>query len=119
MWRKFRPIFGLQVLSTVVIALISAWFSGVHGAVSATLGGLISIIAGLAFVALAATSKGRVAGEVLLTAMRAEAAKIGLVVILLVLVLTNYREVVVIGLIGSFAASILIFSMALFVNDKT
>ena len=119
MWQKFRPVFGMQVLSTIAIALVSAWLAGVHGAVSATLGGLISLVAGLAFVLLAATSKGRSAGEVLLTAFRAEAAKLALIIILLWLVLANYREVVIIGLIGSFAASILIFSMALFVRDKT
>ena len=117
MWRKFRPILGLQALTTTAIALIAAWLSGVHGAVSAVLGGLISIIAGLAFVALAASSKGRTAGEVLLTAFRAEAAKIALIVALLWIVLTNYQEVVVVGLIGSFAASILIFSMLLFVRE--
>ena len=122
MWRKFRPVIGSQVLATIIAASIAAWFAGTHGAISAALGGLISIIAGLVFVLLAATSaesKGRSAGEALFAALKAEAAKLFLAILLLWLVLATYQEVVVVGLIGSFVVSILIFSMALFAGDKT
>ena len=119
MWRKFRPVFGSQVLATTIIASIAAWFAGVHGAISAILGGLISIIAGLVFVLLTARNKVRSAGEVLLVAFKAEAAKLFLAILLLWLVLALYQDVVVPGLIGSFVVSILIFSMALFAGDKT
>ena len=118
MWRKFRPVIGSQVLATTIIASIAAWIAGVHGAISAALGGLISIIAGLVFVLLTARNKVRSAGEVLLVAFKAEAAKLFLAILLLWLVLTLYREVVIVGLIGSFVVSILIFSMALFAGDK-
>ena len=121
MWRKFRPAIGLQVLATVIAASIAAWFAGVHGVVSAALGGLIGVVAGLVFVLLAARtveSKGRSAGEVLFAALKAEAAKLFLALVLLWLVLTTYQEVVVAGLLGSFVVSILIFSMALFAGDK-
>jgi ATP synthase protein I len=121
-WRKFRPVFGSQVLATIIIASIAAWFAGPHGAISAALGGLISIIAGLVFVLLAAKSaesKGRSAGEVLFAALKAEAAKLFLAMVLLWLVLATYQEVVIVGLLGSFVVSILIFSMALFAGDKT
>ena len=47
MWQKFRPVIGLQVLATIIIASFAAWFAGVDGAISAGLGGLVSIIAGL------------------------------------------------------------------------
>ena len=119
MWRKFRPVIGLQVLATAIIAAIAAWYAGVHGALSAVLGGLISIIAGLVFVLLTARNKVRSAGEVLIVALKAEAAKLFLAILLLWLVLTLYQEVVIAGLIGSFVVSILIFSMALFAGDKT
>ena len=119
MWRKFRPVIGSQVLATIIIASIAFWFAGVHGATSAVLGGLISIIAGLVFVLLTARSKVRSAGEVLLVAFKAEAAKLFLAIFLLWLVLALYQEVVIVGLIGSFVASILIFSMAFFAGDKT
>ena len=119
MWRKFRPVIGLQVLATIIIASIAAWFAGVHGAISAGLGGLISITSGLVFVVLTASSKVRSAGEVLLVALKAEAAKLFLAIFLLWLVLATYPEAVVVGLIGSFVVSLLIFSMALFAGDKT
>ena len=119
MWRKFRPVIGSQVLATIIIALIAAWNAGAHGAISAILGGLISIIAGLVFVLLTARNEVRSAGEVLLVAFKAEAAKLFLAILLLWLVLTLYEQVVVVGLIGSFVVSILIFGMALFASDKT
>ena len=118
MWRRFRPVFGLQVLATIIIASVAAWFAGAHGAISATLGGLISIIAGLVFVMLTGRSKVRSAGEVLVVALKAEAAKLFLAILLLLLVFATNPEVVVIALIGSFVVSILIFSMALFAGEK-
>jgi len=118
-WHKFRPVFGSQVLATIIIASIAAWFAGVHGAISAALGGLISITAGLVFVLLTARSKVRSAGEVLIVALKAEAAKLFLAIFLLLLVLALYQDVVIVGLIGSFVVSILIFSLALFAGDKT
>ncbi len=122
MWRKFRPVIGSQVLATIIIASIAAWFAGVHGAISALLGGLISLTAGLVFVMLAAKSaeaKGKSASEVIFAALKAEAAKLFLAGLLLWLVLALYQDVVVVGLLGSFVVSILIFSMALFAGDKT
>ena len=121
MWRKFRPVFGLQVLATTIIASIAAWFAGAHGAISALLGGLISIVAGLVFVLMAAKStakKGRSAGEVLFAALKAEVAKLFLSLLLLWLVLATYQGVVIVGLLGSFVLTLLIFSMALFAGDK-
>jgi len=118
-WHKFRPVFGSQVLATIIIASIAAWFAGVHGAISAALGGLIGITAGLVFVLLTARNKVRSAGEVLIVALKAEAAKLFLAILLLLLVLALYQDVVVVGLIGSFVVSILIFSLALFAGDKT
>ena len=122
MWRKFHPVIGSQLLATIIIAAITAWFAGVHGAVSALLGGLIGITAGVAFVFLAARSageKGKSEGEAVFAALKAEAAKLFLAGLLLWLVLALYQDVVVVGLLGSFVVSILVFSLALFAGDKT
>jgi ATP synthase protein I len=121
-WRRFRTVIGLQMLATIIAASIAAWIAGVHGALSATLGGLIGVIAGVVFALLAARSaesKGKSAGEMLFAALRAEAAKLFLAISLLWLVLATYHAAVVLALIGSFVASILIFSMALFAGDET
>jgi ATP synthase protein I len=82
-WRIFRPIIGLQVLCTAAATLLSAWLAGGHGAISAALGGSIGIIAGLTFAALAARSRSKSAGEALYAALRAEAVKVLLMVVLL------------------------------------
>ncbi len=118
MWRVFRPIIGLQVLCTAAAILLSAWLAGIHGAISAALGGSIGIIAGLAFAALAARSRSESAGEALYTALRAEAVKVVLMVVLLWIALATYRDVVAIGLIGTFIATVLIFTMAILVREK-
>ena len=112
---------GLQILATIIIASIAAWLAGIDGAISATLGGLISVVAGLVFILIAAKStakKGRSAGEILVAALKAEAAKLFLALVLLWIVLSTYQEVVLIGLLGSFVVTIIIFSMALFAGNE-
>jgi len=113
-------VIGSQVLATIIIASLAAWLAGVHGAISAALGGLISIIAGLVFVLLAARSaegKGKSAGEVIFAALKAEAAKLFLAMVLLWLVLATYRDVAVLVFLGSFAVTVVIFAMAFFVRE--
>jgi ATP synthase protein I len=115
-WRQFRPIFGFQVVATAVAALLAGWLGGGHGAASAVLGGLASIIAGFGFALMVAKNKTRSAGEVLRDAFRAEAVKIVLAFGFLWLVFRMYQDVVAVALIGAFCVTILIFSMAFFVN---
>jgi len=117
-WQVFRPVIGLQVLFTAAASLLSAWLAGIHGAISAALGGSIGIIAGLVFVALAARGKSKSAGGALYAALRAEAVKVALMVLLLWIALATYRDIVAIGLIGTFIATVLIFTMAILVREK-
>ena len=105
------------MIVTAALALIAATVVGADGALSAALGGLISVLAGLVSALVAASGKAGSAGGVLLGALRAEGIKIGLMVILLWLVLAAYRNVVALALLGSFAATMLIFTMAFIVRD--
>jgi ATP synthase protein I len=91
--------------------------TGKYGAISAAAGGAISIVAGLAAALVASRSDAKSAGRVLVGALRAEAIKIGLSVLLLWLVLVNYEQAVVGALIGSFAVTMVMFSMAFFVRE--
>ena len=116
MWRQFRPVFGFQAVATLVIALLAGWLAGPHGAISAVLGGLASILAGLGFVLMVAKNKKRSAGEVLRDAFRAEAVKIVLGFGFLWVVFKWYGDVVAAALIGAFCVTILILSMAFFVK---
>lgn len=118
MWRQFRLVFGLQAGATAAAACLAGWISGIHGAISATIGGLISMVAGLGFALMVSGTKQRSALDVLRVAMRAESVKIILVVMLLWLVFTTYRQVVAAGLIGTFCLTIVIFSLALFVSES-
>jgi ATP synthase protein I len=54
---------------------------------------------------------------VLLGALRGEAVKIGVALLLLWLVLTQYGDAVVGALIGSLVVTLLIFGMAFFVRE--
>ncbi len=64
-----------------------------------------------------ASRKADSAGGVLVTALKAEGVKLGVIAVLLWLVLATYAEVVVLALLGSFVVTILIFAMAFFVRD--
>jgi ATP synthase protein I len=115
--RPIRTVLQWQVAATAAIALVAALLAGRHGAASAAAGGATSIIAGLAAAFVASRSDAKSAGGVLVGALRAEAVKIGLAVLLLWLVLANYEEAVVAASIGSFAVTMVIFSMAFFVRE--
>jgi len=110
--KPIRTVLRWQVTATVTLALVAGLWAGVDGALSAALGGLVNICAGLGFAVAAALGSAESAGGTLLAALRAEAVKIGLVVILLWLVLATYKGVVVTAFIGAFAVTVLIFAMA-------
>ena len=106
-----------QVAATAALVVVAALVAGTHGALSALVGGLISVTAGLTSALVASMGSGKSAGGMVLSALRAEAVKIGLAVLLLWLVLVNYGEAVVGALIATFVVTLLIFAMAFFVRD--
>ncbi|MDH3286171.1 MAG: ATP synthase subunit I [Betaproteobacteria bacterium] len=114
--RPIRTVLRWQVMATTGLTLIAGSLAGADGALSAALGGLVSICGGLGFAVATTLGKAESAGVTLLAAFRAEMIKIGLVVILLWLVLATYQSVVVAAFIGSFAATLLISAMAFFVR---
>ena len=79
---------------------------------------MISMASGLLFAVIATVHKGRTADDVLVTAFKAEAAKIVFIVLTLWLVLSAYRNVAAIIFIGTFVATIVISSMAFFISDR-
>lgn len=117
----------MQIVMTGSLALLSGWLAGPHAALSAFLGGAVALAGGLVF-ALMLPGPGKVresaqsvsvglAWDGLATVLKAEAAKIGVIVLLLGLVLATYKQVVVTGFIGTFVLAIVIFSMAIFVRN--
>jgi F0F1-type ATP synthase assembly protein I len=115
-----KPVFTVlrwQLAATGAAALLAWLAAGPHGAVSSAAGGAVSIIAGLASAWLASRTAKRSPASVLAAALRGEAVKIGLALLLLWLVLENYREAVVGAFLATFIVTMLIFAMAFFVRD--
>ena len=115
--KPIRTVLQWQLAATAALALAGALLGGEQGAISAAAGGAISVVAGLAAAFVASRGSAKSAGGILVAALTAEAVKIGLAVLLLWLVLTNYEQAVVAALIGSFLATMLIFAMAFFVRE--
>jgi ATP synthase protein I len=115
-----RPVLTVlkwQLVATTALALLSGLVAGWHGALSAVAGGAISVTAGLSAALVASLGRARSAGSVVIGALRAEAVKIGVALLLLWLVLLNYSQAVVGALIASFIVTLVIFAMAFFVRD--
>ena len=115
--KPIRTVLRWQVVATAALAVIAGALAGGHGALSATLGGAVSILSGLASAVVASLGRARSAEGVVFAALRAEAVKVGLIVVLLWLVLVNYRDVAVPVFLGSFAVTVVIFAMAFFVRE--
>lgn len=116
--RQIRAALKFQAITTLSIALAIGSLGGVHWGLSALLGGLISLLGGATYgVMLSRVGKGS-AEDALLAMMRAESAKILVIVLLLWLVFASYEEVFGAGFIGTFIITTLIFSLAVFIRDK-
>jgi len=116
--RPVRVVLRWQALVTVVFALVAAYLAGLHGAISAVLGGAVSVVAGLVFIVLTRGEKVRSAESVLLAALRAEGAKIVSIIVLLWLILSWYTQIVTVAFFATFALTVIIFSLTLFVREK-
>jgi len=117
--KPIRTVLRWQAAATALVALLAGYLAGIHGTISAALGGAVSILSGLAFAAVASLSKTKTVEGALVGALRAEATKIGVIVVLLWLVFSTYENIVAIAFIGTFAVTVIIFSMAFFVRDPT
>lgn len=111
-----RRVVFWQTLATGLATLVCGWLMGMHGAISALLGGLVSIAASLVYAVLIDRHEGYTAGDVVKTALKAEGIKISVMIVLLLGVFLLYKEVVPIVFIGVFIVAAIIFSMALFVT---
>lgn len=115
--KPIRTVLRWQLIVAAALALIAGALAGAHGALSAALGGAVSVGAGGMSALVASAGKADSAGGVLVTALKAEGVKLGVIAVLLWLVLTAYSEVVVPVFLGSFMVTILVFSMAFFVRE--
>ena len=112
-----RRVAGWQAIASLLIAVIAGWWAGWHGALSALLGGLINIVAGVVFAVVIALDRAPSAVATVRTALRAEAAKIAVIVLQLWLILTTYRDVVHVAFFSAFVITVLVSQAAILVRD--
>lgn len=118
MSKQIRTVLEYQVIVTISIAVIIGSIGGVHWGVSALLGGFVSLLGGVTYgLLLSRVGKGS-AENALVSMMRAELAKIVVIVLLLWLILAGYDKIFGAGFIGTFIITTLIFSLAVFIRDK-
>ena len=115
--QAIRTVLRWQLIATAALAVIAALAAGQHGALSAVLGGLVSFVAGVGFATVASLSRKDSAGLAMLAALRAEAVKILLTILLLWAVLTIYKNMVIVAFIGTFIVATIVFALALFVRE--
>lgn len=121
-WIKNRPlkiVLRIQLLVTLIAALVFWVMTDLHGGISALFGGLISVITTAAYAVMVSQHSGFTAGAALRTALRAEAVKIILTIGFLWVVFKYYERVNAFIFIGTFILIVLIYSLALLIADDT
>lgn len=116
--QPIRTVLRWQLLATALAIVLLGALAGMHGAISAALGGAISITAGMAAAWYALRKPVADAATAVTSALVAEAVKVVLLIGGLVVVFVLYKKVVAIGLIATFAVTTILFSMAFFVKDR-
>lgn len=116
--KQIRVALKYQAIATLSIALVIGGLGGIHWAFSALLGGLISLLGGVTYGAMLSRMGKGSAENALVGMLRAESAKILVIVLLLWLVFARYAEVFGAGFIGTFIITTLIFSLAIFLRQK-
>ncbi len=116
--QPIRTVLRWQLLATALAVVILGWLAGTHGAISAALGGAISMAGGLAAAWFALRKPSSDAATVVTSALVAEALKVVLIIAGLVAVFVLYKKVVAVGLIATFIVTTILFSMAFFVRDN-
>ncbi|MER2513823.1 MAG: ATP synthase subunit I [Nitrosomonas ureae] len=117
--RSLKVVLLVQLLVTFALVIVFLLALGKHGAISAMLGGGVSVISSAVFALIVSRHQGYTASDAIRTALRAEAVKIILIVGLLWMVFKFYASVNALVFIGTFILMVLVSSMVLFVADNT
>lgn len=116
--KPIRTVLRWQLIAALVCAALALIWAGRHGAVSALLGGLTSFVSSLVYGWMVSRAPAATAGGALRTMLRAEAAKIIVIVAQFWLILNAYKQVVPLALFMSFAVAVMVFALALIASEE-
>jgi ATP synthase protein I len=106
-----------QLLASAAVAAGAGWWAGWQGILSALLGGGVNVCAGVVYAMLVRLGDAQTAAATVRTMLRAEAAKIAVIVVLLGLALTGYRDIVPGAFIAAFVCTVLVSQAAILIRD--
>jgi ATP synthase protein I len=120
--RPIRTVLKWQLIATGAVAVIAGIWAGGPGVVSAVLGGLVNFVAGVTYAFMLGLGQRKRAvpdaGTAVMAMLRAEGAKILVIVGGLWMVLSTYKDVVAGAFFTAFVITVIVFSMAFFVRDE-
>lgn len=112
-----RATLRWQAGATLGVALVAGVWVGIDGAISAVLGGLITVIAGIAFAIVVSIKNSPSAEATLVTMFLAEGAKIAAIILLLWVVITAYKDLVGVAFFTAFVITVLLNRVAFWVRS--
>ena len=119
--KPIRTVLKWQLVATGAVAVVAGIWAGMQGVISAMLGGLVNFVAGVTYAFVLGLGQRTRAvpeiGSTLVAMLRAEAAKILVIVGGLWLVLSAYKDVVPAAFFTAFTITVIVFSMAFFVRE--
>ncbi len=110
----FSKMLKIQLVATLAVAIVMFFISGLNASVSAMLGGA-SVLVGAAMAAIIAKRSANTedASAILVNLLKAEAVKILVIIVLLVIIFKVYKQLVPFALIAGLAAAALFSGAAL------
>lgn len=106
--QAFKKAARWQIIVTLVFCVVYLLIGTVNAAVSTLLGGVVALTGGYAGVLMTGMQSEQSAGSVLITLLKAEAAKILVICLLLFMIFKLYNGLVPMALIGGLAAAVLV-----------
>ena len=114
----FSKMLRLQLIATAVVAIASLAITGLHAGLSAALGGATVMIGAFVGSKIAQRNK-QDATAVLVNLLKAEAVKVLVIIVLLLITFKVYKQLLPFALIVGLAAAALVSGAAMSKLDKT
>lgn len=115
--RPIRVLLFWQAIATVAFAGVGGLWAGSHGAVSGALGAAVNLVANFVYALMGGLVQPTSAIGAMFLMLRAEAFKVAMVLVQLVLVLLLYRDLASAPFIVAFIATTLMFGIALRIRN--